>query len=70
MRTPGAEHRKELNADRRRVFGHAERSIAFVCECGDSACARTIVLTPSEYDAHRRTDGALLAHDELRREAS
>jgi len=47
------ELRRALNADRRRRFGEPGRLIAFVCECGDPTCRRTVVLTPEEYDANR-----------------
>lgn len=50
------------NAFRARVFGgDLSRPIAFVCECGDPACSRTVILTVDEY--HRRRPG-LLVHDE------
>lgn len=50
------------NAFRARVFGQdPARPIAFVCECGDPTCCRTVVLTLDEYD--RRRPG-LLIHDD------
>jgi len=50
------------NAFRARVFGDDRaRPIAFVCECGDPACSRTVILSVDEY--HRRRPG-LLVHDE------
>lgn len=50
------------NTFRARVFGEsATRPIAFVCECGNLACRRTIILTLDEYK--RRRPG-LLIHDD------
>jgi hypothetical protein len=60
--TEGA-RRREVNDGRRRIFAVAGRPIAFVCECGEPHCTRTIVLTDSEYDERRTRDGVLLAHD-------
>lgn len=45
--------RERLNDDRRRRFGTEGRSLALVCECGDPACGRTVVLSCEEYDARR-----------------
>ena len=54
--------RKRLNGNRRHLFEVGDRPIAFVCECGSTSCAQTVVLTPSAYDEHRRRDALLLAH--------
>jgi hypothetical protein len=51
-----------VNDGRRRIFELEGRLIAFVCECGQPGCTRTIVLTDAEYDARRSRDGVLLAH--------
>lgn len=45
--------RLELNDDRRRRFGESGRTLALLCECGDAGCKRTVLLTPTEYDAVR-----------------
>jgi len=46
-----APDRRAINDDRRRTFGHeAERQVAFVCECSDEECRRTVLLTAAEYD--------------------
>ena len=45
--------RQMVNADRRRRFGAAGRTIALVCECGDASCRRAVLLTPDQYDARR-----------------
>ncbi len=43
-----------MNEHRFRVFQLTERSsIAFVCECPDAECRRTVVMTPSEYEGVR-----------------
>src|SRR5204862_8154952 len=46
-----SELRQSLNADRRRRFGDSGRPLALVCECGNSTCHRTVLMTPDEYDA-------------------
>lgn len=42
---------KRVNDDRLRIFPDPERPIAFVCECDDPECLRTVILTPQEYHA-------------------
>jgi hypothetical protein len=50
-----------VNDYRWRAFGaDPDRVIAFVCECGDTSCARTVQLTSRAYTAQR--DGLVL-HD-------
>lgn len=44
-------HRQELNADRRRRFGAADRVLALLCEGGEIDCHRTVTLTADQYDA-------------------
>lgn len=42
--------RNGINDFRRRLFGEdPSRLIAFICECGDPACVRTVPLTGEEY---------------------
>jgi hypothetical protein len=55
--------RQELNNGRRRIFDVAGRKIAYICECGERGCARSIVLTHAEYDERRAGARVLLAHD-------
>lgn len=62
MTEAARELRKRLNGNRRHLFEVGDRPIAFVCECGSTACAQTVVLTPAGYDEQRRKDGLLLAH--------
>jgi hypothetical protein len=62
MTDTARELRKRLNGNRRHLFEVGDRPIAFVCECGSTTCAQTVVLTPSAYDERRRADALLLAH--------
>jgi hypothetical protein len=39
-----------MNEDRLRIFPD-DRPVAFVCECPDPNCLRTVILTPAEYRA-------------------
>ncbi len=50
-----SDERRRINDDRQRLFGRGDRArlIAFVCECGDPDCHRTVLLSVSEYDARR-----------------
>jgi hypothetical protein len=48
-----SEARLLINRDRLRLFGEVNRGIAFICECPDADCRRTIVLTPAEYELQR-----------------
>lgn len=58
------DERMSANAYRARVFGtEAGRLIAFVCECEDPGCRRTVALTLDEY---RRARPGLLLHAEHR----
>ena len=52
--------RRRLNDDRLRLFGRANRTIAFVCECADPGCSKTVLLGEQEYDARRRVQGLIL----------
>jgi len=52
-----------MNADRRRRFGTAGRTIALLCECDDPECRRTVLLTTEDYDA--RPAGPLLHPEHL-----
>ena len=41
--------RRQINDSRLSLFGHGKgRLIAFVCECADAACRRTVTLTAAE----------------------
>jgi len=43
--------RRQANDFRLRIFGGAgERPIAFICECDDAACSRTVVLARAAYE--------------------
>jgi hypothetical protein len=48
-----AESARVLNEDRLRNFPETDRKIAFVCECADPGCRRTVVLTAGQYGAVR-----------------
>jgi hypothetical protein len=50
---------RDVNEQRRQLFGHPDRLIAFVCECSDGACTDAVVLTAEQYDARR--PGAVVA---------
>jgi hypothetical protein len=50
--------RQEANDLRIRQFGSAER-IAFICECADEGCRRTVVLSPGVFFS-RREQGELI----------
>ena len=54
-----SEARHLINRDRLRLFAEANRGIAFICECPDPECRRTVVLTAAEYESRRP---ALLLH--------
>lgn len=45
--------RPRLNADRRRQFGQSGRMLALVCECGESECRNTVLISAEEYDSIR-----------------
>lgn len=45
--------RKASNDGRREIFGNTHRMIAFVCECGATACYETVRLTTDEFDRLR-----------------
>ena len=53
MSLPNQENRLRMNEDRFRVFHDLNREIAFICECADPECHRTVVLTPDEYESIR-----------------
>jgi hypothetical protein len=52
--------RQEANDLRVLSFCRAEK-IAFVCECADEACRRTVVLSPRGFISRRET-GELVLH--------
>ncbi len=53
--------RRDANTFRARVFGSESRLIAFICECGDSSCHRTVPLTLAEYEQLRP---GLIVHED------
>jgi hypothetical protein len=52
--------RQEANDDRVLIFGSAE-TIAFVCECADDNCKRTVILSPGAFNS-RREHGELILY--------
>ena len=55
--------RRTLNDYRLLVFGTDEyRRIAFVCECDDPSCGRSVILNRFEYEDLRREDKPVLFH--------
>ena len=50
-----------MNDHRRRLFRGAEGEIAFLCECGDDACTRAVLLSARHYDRVRR-EGLTILH--------
>ena len=58
--------RSKLNDYRQLVFGtDPYRKIAFVCECDNEACARTVVLNRFEFEDLRRAGKPVLFHAHL-----
>jgi hypothetical protein len=53
MSLPNQETRLRMNEDRFRIFHDVNREIAFICECADPECHRTVILTPAQYEALR-----------------
>ena len=53
MSLPNQVTRLRMNEDRFRIFQDVNREIAFICECPDPECHRTVVLTPAEYASRR-----------------
>jgi hypothetical protein len=51
--------RRDANEFRIRAFAGAE-VIAFICECADSDCRRTVMLTPGAYISRREHGDAIL----------
>jgi hypothetical protein len=51
--------RQTANELRMRSFGDTPL-IAFVCECADESCRRTVTLSPGEYQAIRAAGQAVL----------
>ena len=62
MELPNQAWRLEINDNRRRLFD-VNGPIAFVCECGEANCARSVVLTSVAYDAARARGELMLAPD-------
>jgi len=53
MSLPNQVTRLRMNEDRFRIFHDVNREIAFICECPDPECHRTVVLTPAQYEELR-----------------
>ena len=53
--------RREANDFRQRIFGSGGGLIAFVCECVDPACRRTVQLTRAEAEELRRQGDSIVA---------
>jgi hypothetical protein len=51
--------RQEANDLRIRQFGSAQQ-IAFICECADEDCRRTVVLSPGTFISRREHEGVVL----------
>jgi hypothetical protein len=52
---------RTVNDFRRRTFGYAPgRQVAFVCECADDRCRRSVLLTAAEYDDARASGRAVV----------
>lgn len=52
--------RRQINDDRRRQFGDDRELIAFVCECADDGCGRTVPLSPGDFELARSAGTAIL----------
>jgi len=58
--------RDQINDYRLRVFGRErQRPIAFVCECDDAACRRTVVLSALAFEDLRRQRKPILFQGHL-----
>jgi len=44
--------KQQANEDRFRLFGSAEM-IAFVCECAEDNCKRSVLISPGEFKSRR-----------------
>jgi hypothetical protein len=51
---------RRINDHRRLLFQDAKGQIAFLCECEDTACTRSVLLAPVEFDAARAREQQLL----------
>ena len=62
-----ADIRRRLNDHRRRFFEDTSGEIAFLCECADATCTRSVVLAPAQFDELRERGSILLhpGHDAL-----
>jgi hypothetical protein len=45
--------RREVNDDRRQLFGENGRLIVFVCECEGDHCRDSVLLSAEDFDAIR-----------------
>ena len=58
--------RRQLNDYRLLIFGSDKhRPIAFVCECDNEGCGRSVVLTRLDYEELRRQGKPILFHAHL-----
>ena len=51
---------RRINDHRRLLFQDAKGQIAFLCECEDAECTRSVLLAPREFDAARAREERLL----------
>lgn len=51
---------RRINDHRRLLFRDAKGQIAFLCECEDTECTRSVLLAPGEFDAARAREEQLL----------
>jgi hypothetical protein len=56
------DRRHHFNDERRRLFGDRSPEIAFVCECEDTDCTASVVLSPAGFDAARLEPPYRLLH--------
>jgi hypothetical protein len=54
--------RRQANDVRQRILGSGGGLIAFVCECADPACRRTVELTRAEAEELRRQGDPIVVH--------
>jgi len=45
--------RREVNENRRQLFGGSGRLIVFVCECESEGCRNSVLLSAEDFDAIR-----------------
>lgn len=59
--------RRQVNENRRHLFGNDERIVAFLCECADQDCYSAVMLTGVQADEAWATHGWIVApgHDPI-----